>query len=210
MEARYTTIATSARFNYKSTTVWRRKVIDRPVVGKRSGRTSAEINPRCRIWRKRCVGWLIEFTWYKWYKCMRNHWLTDTALSLLRSLAHSNCINFNQAAFLSAVKTGKHIIKHTSKTNIRTLRLCARFKYTSFSRRFHRFSRYLDHCFRSLFQSVSIDYKILQHWSEIIVYLKLFCSLFGHPWVVLKGPLIIHEFCVLWNKRAMYEHRQPR
>ena len=46
--------------------------------------------------------------------------------------------------------------------------------------------------FQSMFESISIDYKTLEHWSYIILYLKiLICCLFlWHPRVALKSPLI--------------------
>ena len=56
----------------------------------------------------------------------------------------------------------------TSKTNIRTLRLCVRFKYASFYQPFQSFQS----LFGSLFESISIDYKTLEHWSWIVSYFQ--------------------------------------
>ena len=81
----------------------------------------------------------------------------------LRSLAHSNCVNFNQTDLRAVLKPDwKHIIV-TSKTNIRTLcrlcvpsstlcRLCQPFKYISFHRRFQSFQSLLG----LLFMLVSV------------------------------------------------------
>ena len=87
---------------------------------------------------------------------------------------------------------------HTSNTNIHTLRLCVSFKYASFYRAVsNRSSRCLDRCFCSFRSQNSIDYKTLEHWSSIILYLKLFiCCLFWLPWVALKGPLIYISICI--------------
>ena len=55
----------------------------------------------------------------------------------------------------------------------------------------NRFSHCLDHwfrLFRSLFKSISIDYKTLE--INYFVFETFYCCLFGHLWVVLDGPLI--------------------
>ena len=74
--------------------------------------------------------------------------------SICESLrAHSNCVDFNQAA-LRAVLKPKNVSSssHASNTNIRTLRLCVLFKYASFYRRFQSFQS----LFGSRFSLVSI------------------------------------------------------
>ena len=90
------------------------------------------------------------------------------------------------------VKTGKHVLKLTSNTNIRTLRLCVRFKYASFNSVLNRFSRSLGHrfrSFRSLFESISIDYKTLK-LNYFGLKFFIICCLFWHPWVALCDPLL--------------------
>ena len=62
--------------------------------------------------------------------------------------------------FARCVKAGKHVIERTSNTNIRTLRFCVRFNYASF---YLRFSRCLDHCFRSFPFAVSIYFSRLEN-----------------------------------------------
>ena len=102
----------------------------------------------------------------------------------LRSLAHPNCVNVfaltrllfcalclssrdplrsswrgrksSGSVLKRCVKTGKHVIKHTSNTNIRAPRLCVSFNVDFL------LSPCLEHgfcSFRSLFESFSIDYK---------------------------------------------------
>ena len=62
---------------------------------------------------------------------------TTPVSALVRSLAHSNCVNFNHAALRAVLKQENIMASsaHASKTNVRTLRLCVRFKYASFYRR---------------------------------------------------------------------------
>ena len=86
----------------------------------------------------------------------------------LRSLAHSNCVNFNQAA-LRAVLKSENMSSSAQAKQISVRFVCV---YASSTLPFiavsNRFSRCLDHCFRSfpsLFKSTSIDYKTLEHRS---------------------------------------------
>ena len=77
------------------------------------------------------------------------HFFT-TLWESLRSLAHSNCVNFFALTRLLCAQC--YVIKRTSYTNTRTLRLRVRFKYGSFYRRFQSFQS----LFESLFSLVSI------------------------------------------------------
>ena len=86
----------------------------------------------------------------------------------------------------------KHVIKRTSKTNIRTLRLCVRFKYASFYRRFQSFQS----LFGSLFSLVSIAV-----WTYFNRLQNTGAKLF-RIWNVLSAaffwhPLIPFVFCFL-------------
>ena len=80
--------------------------------------------------------------------------------------AHSKCVNFNQAA-LRAVLKPENLSSSAQATQIPVRFVCV---YASSTLAFiavsNRFSRFLDHCFcsfRSLFESISIDYKTLEH-----------------------------------------------
>ena len=109
----------------------------------------------------------------------------------LRSLAHFNCVDFNQAA-LRAVLKPQNISSSSQATQISVSFVCVYASSTlPFIAVFNRFSRCLDHCFRSfqsLFKSISIDYKTLV--INYFVFETFYCCLFGHLWVVLDGPLI--------------------
>ena len=98
----------------------------------------------------------------------------------LRTLAHSNCVKFNQAA-LRAVLKPQNISSSAQATQISERFVCV---YASSTLPFiavsNHFSRCLDHCFCSfplLFEFISIDYKTLE--LNYFVYLELFiCCLF--------------------------------
>ena len=86
-------------------------------------------------------------------------------LESLRSLAHSNYVNFNQAA-LHAVLKPENMSSSAQATQISVCFVCV---YASSTVPFiavsNRFSHCLDHCFRSfrsLFASISIDCKTLE------------------------------------------------
>ena len=67
--------------------------------------------------------------------------------------------------------------------------LCVRFLFNIAV--FNRFSRCLDHrfrSFRSLFESISIDYKTLEHWElRFCIWNFLSAAFFANSWVALKG-----------------------
>ena len=86
--------------------------------------------------------------------------------SICESLrAHSNCVDFNQAA-LRAVLKPENMSSSTQATQIPVRFVCVYASSTlPFIAVFNRFSRCLDHGFRSfpsLFKSISIDYKTLE------------------------------------------------
>ena len=105
-----------------------------------------------------------------------------------------------------------HVIKLTSNTNTRTLRLCVRFKYTlHFIAVSNRFSRCLDHCFRlfsSLFESIWIDYKTQQQWSYFVFEtFYQFCCFFLASMSRPQSPLIrswrhLQNMQMKWNTMA--------
>ena len=123
--------------------------------------------------------------------------LRNSVCESLRSLAHSNCVNFNQAALRTVLKPEN--MSSSAK------QICLRFvcvyalNYASFYRPVsNRFSRCLDHCFhlfRSLFESISIAYKTLE--LNYFVF-ETFCLL---PFLASvsrpQGPLISNyvRFC---------------
>ena len=91
--------------------------------------------------------------------------LRSSICESLRSLAHSNCVTFNQAA-LRAVLNPENMSSSAQATQIPVRFVCV---YASSTLPFlavsNRFNRCLDHCFhsfRSLFESISIAYKTLQ------------------------------------------------
>ena len=75
--------------------------------------------------------------------------LRSSICESLRSLAHSTCVNFNQAALRAVLKPDNmSSCQYTSNTNTHTVRLRVGFKYGAF---------------RSLFEYISINYKTLEH-----------------------------------------------
>ena len=109
----------------------------------------------------------------------------------LRSFAHSNCANFNQAALRAVLKL-ENMSSSTQAKQISVRFICV---YASSTLPFiavsNRFSRCLEHClcsFRSLFESISIDYKTLE--LNYFVFETFYLLSFLAPWVALKGSLI--------------------
>ena len=76
---------------------------------------------------------------------------------LFRSLFESTSTVYKRVQ-LNYFVFEKYVIERTSKTNTRTVRLCVRFKYTLFYRRFQSFQS----LFGSLFEYILIDYKTLE------------------------------------------------
>ena len=99
---------------------------------------------------------------------------------LLRSLAHSNCINIFAltGCFANCVKTGKHVFKRTSYTN--TVRfVCVRASNTlSFIAISNRYSRCLGSLFSLVLIAVWIYFNRLQNTGVTIFYICVICCLF--------------------------------
>ena len=108
-------------------------------------------------------------------------------LSITRTHQLCSLFRVNQAAL--------HAVLKPENMSIVNFRLCARFKYVSNSY-YPVSNRSLDHCFhsfRSLFESISIDYKALE-----LNYLQLSAAFFGIGelpsralWFTLPDPIII-------------------
>ena len=89
-------------------------------------------------------------------------------LRFLRSLAHSNCVNFNRAPVLKPKNMWMSSSAQAKQLCVRFVCVCASWSTLPFIAVYNSFSRCVDHCFcsfRSLFESISIDYKTLHHWS---------------------------------------------
>ena len=116
-------------------------------------------------------------------------------------ISRISCIEFESKWTLCfLVQKSWQNISLTRKTNIRTLRLCARFKYDSFYLRLQSFQS----LFGSLLLlvliavgSISIDYKTASGALELnyVVFETFHACLFWHPWVALKAPLIDSATC---------------
>ena len=112
-------------------------------------------------------------------KCFKTFFFCFFVKSL-RSLAHFNCVSFNQAA-LRAVLKPQNIPSSSQATQISVSFVCVYASSTlPFIVVFNRFSRCLGHCFRSFrsrFESISMN--LLQNTGQ-------------NTRVALKGPLITH------------------
>ena len=115
----------------------------------------------------------------------RGFWLTD---SISES---SNCVNFNQAALQAVLKPD---IKRTSKTNTRTLRLCVRFKYASFYRRFQSFQSLFGLLFSLVSIAVWIYFNRLQNSATLELNYFVFETFYVLPffWHPRVAPCLIN------------------
>ena len=122
--------------------------------------------------------------------CNRFSRYLDHYFRLFRSLFEFISIDYEKLE-LNYFVFEKHVIARTSKTNIRTLRLCVRFKYASFYRRFQwfqslfesLFSTRFDRCL-NLFHNHACNYKTLE-----LNYIFICCCPFWHLHVSrLQGP----------------------
>ena len=95
----------------------------------------------------------------------------------------------------------------TSKTNICTLRLCVRFKYASFYQPFQSFQS----LFESLFESISIDYKTLEHWSWIVSYFQNMSPSAQHKYISKIRSVCVYSssflfcHCLNWSISIHYK-----
>ena len=107
---------------------------------------------------------------------------------LLTRMLHSSICEFLRSLVcLARCKTGKYVIKRTSKTNIRTLRLCALTRFLLSPFPIVSCSRCFDHCFRS-FRSLHVwihtlclcvRFKYASFYPRLQSFQSLFGSLFS-------------------------------
>ena len=90
------------------------------------------------------------------------------------------------------LKLENNVITRTSETNIRgyVCLVCA-YGALPFLAICNRFSLYLDHCWLQITAVLESGAKLFCIWNF------LFVALFWHPWIALKGPLIVHFTCII-------------